>query len=430
MIIRIKRRSQPQWLLWVLVIMPFFFGTLNELLRLPWAVRYLLDAAWLVLFLLLMRFNWIIRGRSRLLAGWIVLFLFYTLMAYLPRYQSGLYYLWGMRNNFRMYVVFLSAATFLTVKDADSFLELFDKLFWINVAISLVQYFGLGYAGDYLGGLFGTEKGANAYTNIFFSIVLVRSLICYLEKKENTRTCISKCVAALLVCALAELKFFFVELLLIIGMSVLVTSFTWRKFFVVLGGILAVFAGATLLTMLFPEFSGWFSVEWFVSAALSKQGYTASGDLNRLNAIAGINDLWLRGRMDRLFGMGLGNCDTSSVALLNTPFFRQYGHMHYSWLSYAHIYLECGWIGLILYFGFFALIYLCADRVRRHSAGMQNTYSRMTMILSALCMVISIYNSSLRTEAAYMMYFVMALPFARDADRFKNIMTTGQGKEM
>lgn len=411
--IRIKRRSQPEWLIWLLVVMPFLFSILNELLGLPTAIRYILDIAWMVLLVILIRFNGLIHKKRKMFTVWIMLFLFYTLFAYLPQYQSVLYYLWGVRNNFRMYVLFLAVAVFLSEEEGKAFFELFDRLFWINVVVSLIQYFGMGYSGDYLGGIFGTEKGANGYTNIYFSIVLIRSVVFYLEKKESTKTCVSKCIAALLICALAELKFFFVEFLLIIAMAVLLTDFTWRKFWVVVGGVLGVLAGVTLLSMLFPEFAGWFSVEWIISSALSNRGYTSSGDLNRLNAIPRINDMWLKSFPERLFGLGLGNCDTSSFAFLNTPFFRKHGRMHYSWLSHAHIYLECGWIGLIFYFGFFVLVYFAANRIRKNSTGIKNTYSRMAMILAVVCMATSIYNSSLRTEAAYMAYFVLALPFTK-----------------
>ena len=47
--ISIKRRSQPEWLLWMIVMLPFLFGTLNDFLGLPWMIRYVLDIAWIAL---------------------------------------------------------------------------------------------------------------------------------------------------------------------------------------------------------------------------------------------------------------------------------------------------------------------------------------------------------------------------------------------
>ena len=185
------------------------------------------------------------------------------------------------------------------------------------------------------------------------------------------------------------------------------------------GGAVAVAAFAALLTVVFPDFEGFFSLDWFVEAGGSDKGYTSSGDLNRLNAIAKINELWLKTPWQRLFGLGLGNCDTSSFEIVNTPFFKAYGDMHYTWLSYAFMYLECGWIGLIFYYGFFMLVYLGARRIEKRSDGIVKTYCRMSRILAIMCMIIAVYNSSLRTEAGYMMFFALSVPFALSCAKVK-----------
>ena len=415
--IRIRKRTQAQWLIWLLVVLPFLFGTLIELIGIPGAIRYVLDIAWVLLLLGMNHYKRRIGDPITILFVWVVVFFVYTFLTYLPQYQSGLYYLWGVRNNFRSYVVFFACATLFTQELTKSMFKLFDTLFWLNFVLTLFQYFVLGFSGDYLGGIFGTEIGGNAYTNIFCAIVLTKSLVFYLEKKESTPKCMAKCVAALLVAVLAELKFFFVEVLVIIALAVLLTNFTWRKLWVVLGGILAVFAGAFLVSILFPTFAGWFSIDWIISATTSDKGYTHAGDLNRLNAMPIINDLWLQTTRQRIVGLGLGNCDTSSVAALDSPFAKLYGDMHYGWLSYAQMYLECGWLGLVFSFGFFVLLFLYVNKIRKHSTGPRRTYCRMAMILSVLCVLLLVYNSSLRTEAANMMFFALAVPFVRDEER-------------
>ncbi len=413
-----KKRSQTGWLLWLIIMLPFLFGTLNDLLNLPWAVRYVIDLSWVMLVGMMIRRrsysqNWKI-GR---LSAWVLLFLIYTALLYVLQYQSGLYYLWGVRNNFRFYAAFFAFVTFLTPEDSRGYLEAFDQIFWINVVVSLVQFFFLGLEGDYLGGVFGAEKGGNAYTNVFFLIVVTRSVILYLNKKENALQCLSKCTAALLIAALAELKFFFVEFVLVIMLAVLLTNFTWRKVWILLGGFAAVILGAALLTMLFPNFAGWFSAQWFLEKAVSEKGYTSTGDLNRLNAISQSNALWLKTAGQRMFGLGLGNCETSTFEFLNTPFYEKYADMHYSWLSYAFMYLECGWIGLVFYWGFFVLLFFRLRKMKKTAGTERLTYCQMAEIMAVLCVVISVYNSSLRTEAGYMAYFVMAVPFVMNRTR-------------
>ena len=173
-----------------------------------------------------------------------------------------------------------------------------------------------------------------------------------------------------------------------------------------------IFAFSALLVLVFPSFANFFSIEWFLDTATSDGGYTGTGDINRLNVFSTCNRMWLRTWGERIFGLGLGNCDTSTFAIVNTPFNELYEYMHYTWISYAFMYLECGCIGLIFYFGFFVLVYFAIKRLEKDSAGILKTYCRISRIMAILCAIISIYNSSLRTEAGYMAYFVLAVPFA------------------
>ena len=411
--LKIKRRSQPGWLCWLIIVFPFFFGTANGLLGLPWGIRYLIDGAWFLLLLTMIAYRRSLpRSHAGSLIAWVLLFLLYTALAWLPRYQSGLYYLWGVRNNFRFYGAFFAFCIFLSGSDAEDYFRLFDRLFWVNFLVSMVQFAFFGKKGDNLGGLFGTETGGNGYTNIFFCIILTRAVILYLEKRTSFSTCAGKFAAAMVVAALAEMKFFFAEAVLIIALAVLLTDFSWRKVWILAGGLAGIFAGAALLVEIFPDFAGFFTGRWLWQNAVSDAGYTSSGDMNRLNAMAVSNELFLKNGWLRLFGLGLGNCETSSFAFLNTPFFESFGDLHYTWMSYAMLYLECGWVGLVFYYGFFLLVYFRAGKIARRGGERQRADCLIACIMAVLCMVIAIYNSSLRTEGGYMAYFVLAVPFA------------------
>ncbi len=410
--ITIKKRTQAGWLMWLLILLPFLFGLLNELLGLPKAIRYTLDVVWLCLLgFMMLKQRMQQSGRIGKSSMWIWLYLLYSLMGVLMQLQSPLFYLWGIRNNFRFYVAYFAFCTFLAADDVEEYLSLFDWLFWLNLVVSLYQYFALGLEGDYLGGIFGVETGANGYSNVFFLIISVKSLVFYLTKREKLWMCLAKCAAMLLVAALAEMKFFFAEFALVLVCAILTTGFTWRKLNIILGGTLILLVCAELLSTIFPMFDGFFSLSNFWVKATSNRGYTSSGDLNRLNAIPQINELWLKNGWQRLFGLGLGNCDTSGFAFLNTPFFEKYGDLHYTWLSYAMIYLETGWIGLVFYFGFFVLVYWKICKIHKKLRGEGVAWCVVGRIMAILCMIISVYNSSLRTEAGYMAYFILAIPF-------------------
>ena len=415
--ITIKKRSATGCLVWILVMLPFLLAFLNELLGVPYAVRYLMDAAWCSLLLLMVMYQPPLPKSAGAFVLWVVLFFLYTLMTYIVQYQSALYYLWGLRNNFRYYGVFFVFLVFLNQEDGEDYLKLFDVIFWINALLSVFQFMVLGLEGDYLGGVFVTETGGNGYINVFFLIVITRSVVLYLEKKESAVICTAKLVTAVAVAAMAELKFFFVELIMIIVLASLFSRFSWRKLWMILCGFLIVVVGAVALARLYPYFSDFFSYRWFLEEALSGKGYTYAGDLNRLNAIPRINELWLKNWAQRLFGLGLGNCDTSAFAFLNTPFFQKYSGTHYTWISYAFLYLECGYLGLLFYWSFFVLLYFKIRRLEKTAEGNEFSHCRIARIMTVLCLVLSIYNGSLRTEAGYMVYFVLALPFTRHRHR-------------
>lgn len=411
-ILRIKKRSLPEWLTIFIVLFPFVSATLIQLLGLPYAVSYCVDLAWMLLFVLgALPAYQNKKVRVNTLGFWVILFAVFTLLSYLMLWQSPLYYLWGLRNNFRYYAAFFAVAAYMRAEDAGKCFRIFDWLFVMNFAATLVQYFLLDYFGDYLGGIFGVEQGCNAATVLFFCIVITKSIIRYFEKKEGFLQCSSKCICALFVAALAELKFFYVAFVLIILLSLLFTEFTWRKLLLMLTAFVGVSAGTALLAQLFRGDSDWFTLQWMYKLVASDRGYTSAGDLNRLTAIPMINELWLKNWGQRLFGLGLGNCDTSSFAFLNTPFFQKNGDMHYSWISYAFMYLECGYIGLGFCWGFFVLAYFKIRRIEKTDEGDLVSCCRIARITAILCVLISVYNSSLRMEYGYIAYFVLAVPF-------------------
>ena len=350
---------------------------------------------------------------------WVAVFLLYTLVVYIVQYQSVLYYLWGIRNNFRFYAAFFAVAYFWKMEHVARFYKFLDGVYWINFLVALVQYCVLGIEGDYLGGIFGTQPSVNGYSVLLFTIVLTKSIVSFLENREPGWKCGAKFLIATVLSSLAELKFFYVILLVLVAMALAFTEFSWRKLILVFGTGLCIAVGTVGLAVLYEGDSEWFTLEWLYSVVADDRGYTSSGDLNRLNAFSRINEIWHSGLAGRLFGMGLGNCDTATMAAMNTPFFEKYGYMHYSWMSHAIMYLECGWMGVVFLFGFFALVFFEVRKIEKLCNAPNTTYCRISKIMAVVCMFVLIYNSSLRTEAAYMVYLTLAIPFAyRNQEKF------------
>ena len=410
MVLRYERKSQPQCLLWALILLLFVFGTLTDWLHLPGAVRYILDPVWIWLLILLVRFREKLCWKDlRGLVLWVLVSFLLPLAGALVLGTKPHYFLWGMRNHFRGYVNFFAVAVFWTHRDVQQFWTVMERLFWLNAGVSLVQ-FGMGYRQDFLGGLFGVYSGVNTYTNLFFAVVLSHSLVSCLAEREGLLGCGLKCAAALFVAAMAELKFFFGEFLVILVLAVVLSERSTRKFWVILGGTGVVLAGAALLAYLFPGWENWFSLEKFWQIASDQRGYTSSGDLNRLTAVSEINRRFFHGFWEKIFGLGLGNCELSGFSFLTTPFAREYQHLHYHWMSIAFVYLEMGWLGLVFFFWFFLLVFFRGKRCADPVAG------RVSQIMAVICLLTGIYNASLRSEAGYLAYVSLALAFVPEGE--------------
>lgn len=411
--LRIKKRTQIEWLVWLLVFVPFSFGLLFDFLPLPNLLKYSIDLVWIILtvtvFINVYRQKVVFDSKLKTAFFWIVSFLLMTFLVYVFNYQSALYYLMGVRNNFRFYMAFLAFAVFLEFDEIKSFIKSYDVLFWINAAVMLFQFIFLGYKQDYLGGLFGTQSGCNGYINIFFVIICANSIVRFLDKCESLWFMLSKCGVALLLATLAEIKFFFIEFVVIIVAAVLVSGNSWRKTVVIIGGVFAVVLFVNLLILIFPYFAELNTFEMLLQN--QSKGYTGEDTISRLSAISHVTKLYLNTVVEKLFGLGLGNCDTSNIDFLNTPFYKEHGFIRYFWFSTAHVTLETGLIGFAMFVGFFLLVLVISVILSRKDKK-NRVYYNLSTVVSVCCVLIVIYNSSLRTEAAYMIYFILSLPFA------------------
>lgn len=390
----------------------FFFPAaqafLTELLPIPDAIKFLCDGFLVLLLLKLFsqRFTKI-DNYSMPFVVIVGLFFFITLVGYLFNYQSVFYYLWGLRNNIRMFVAFFAFAYLADWEDAKGWIKALDVLFVINFAVVILQYFS-GYGQDYIGGIFGTSKGCNGSLLIFLCIVFAKTILSFMRGEEKMSKCIFVSVASLLVSTLSELKMFFILFILILFMASFMTAHSIKKtLFFAFGAVLVVLFG-TLLTVLYKDFTDFLSFDSLIKA-LTDTGYATDEDIGRFTALPVISQRFLPGFFRKLFGLGLGNCDSSSLSMFNTPFFEFHQTVHYSYFSYAFLFLETGFVGLALYASFFVASFFVSRKLKKLE--MADEFAcQMSIILSVISLILLVYNSSLRMEIGFMLFFVLALP--------------------
>lgn len=390
----------------------FFFPAaqafLTELLPIPDAIKFLCDGFLVLLLLKLFsqRFTKI-DNYSMPFVVVVALFFFITLVGYLFNYQSVFYYLWGLRNNIRMFVAFFAFAYLADWEDAKGWIKALDVLFVINFAVVILQYFS-GYGQDYIGGIFGTSKGCNGSLLIFLCIVFAKTILSFMRGEEKMRKCIFVSVASLLVSTLSELKMFFILFIIILFMASFMTAHSIKKtLFFAFGAVLVVLF-STLLTVLYKDFTDFLSFDSLIKA-LTDTGYATDEDIGRFTALPVISQRFLPGFFRKLFGLGLGNCDSSSLSMFNTPFFESHQTVHYSYFSYAFLFLETGFVGLALYTSFFVASFFVSRKLKKLE--MADEFAcQMSIILSVISLILLVYNSSLRMEIGFMLFFVLALP--------------------
>ena len=390
----------------------FFFPAaqafLTELLPIPDAIKFLCDGFLVLLLLKLFsqRFTKI-DNYSMPFVVIVGLFFFITLVGYLFNYQSVFYYLWGLRNNIRMFVAFFAFAYLADWEDAKGWIKALDVLFVINFAVVILQYFS-GYSQDYIGGIFGTSKGCNGSLLIFLCIVFAKTILSFMRGEEKMSKCIFVSVASLLVSTLSELKMFFILFILILFMASFMTAHSIKKtLFFAFGAVLIVLF-STLLTVLYKDFTDFLSFDSLIKA-LTDTGYATDEDIGRFTALPVISQRFLPGFFRKLFGLGLGNCDSSSLSMFNTPFFESHQTVHYSYFSYAFLFLETGFVGLALYASFFVASFFVSRKLKKLE--MADEFAcQMSIILSVISLILLVYNSSLRMEIGFMLFFVLALP--------------------
>ncbi|MBE6770738.1 MAG: hypothetical protein E7547_01170 [Ruminococcaceae bacterium] len=270
----------------------------------------------------------------------------------------------------------------------------------------------MGYEQDYLGGIFGVEKGCNAFTFIFFSIVISKSILSFMNKNEKPLVCLAKCGASLVVAAMAELKFYFILFVFILAFSALITRFSFRKFFFMLVFTVMLIFASLLLATIFKD-DGMLSFDGIIEM-VTASNYATAEDLGRFTAIPTISNNILTKPLEKIFGLGLGNCDTSAFEICNTPFYKSHSYLHYDWFSSAMLFLETGYVGLITYIGFYVLCFVYARKHMKNRSS-NELYCQISMIMSLICIIMVFYNSALKTEAAYLSVFSIVLPFLQSS---------------
>lgn len=399
--------------IWIFIQIIFVYMMLwfRDVIGLPSVIVYLTDIV--VVLIIILQFRSIKQGiklspvKPQLyIVGAIVLCM---ILGAVVNLANPILFLWGFRNNIRFFVFFFLCVALLSKKDIKRFISIFKVFFVMNVVMISFQYFVQGYRDDFLGGFFGVASGCNAYVCVTLCIITAIVMAEFNSSEMTHGKVFIYCVACMYVATVCELKIYFLEFVLIVVIQLLYTKPSKKTIGICIAIGLILVIGFNFIKRYNPAILKIFVDNDAMEYYLSGNGYTNSGDLNRLTAVQKIYSMFFRGdRVHSLFGFGLGSCDYSNFSFLQSAFYKKYEYLHYRWFSHSWVYLEQGSVGLILLISFFVSIAVYIIGKRKQN---RNIYDLMVFSFLPTCLIGLIYNNALEMETAYIIALMCALPF-------------------
>lgn len=384
---------------------------LRDVMHFPSAITYVTD----VLLVMILFFNVFQKSKVRIFKDVVPQYVIVVgivicmLLGAIINVVDPLLVLWGMRNNLRFFLFFFVCINILDKTDVLNIIKGFKIFFWINTLMCTIQFFLFGLKGDFLGGFFGVSRGCNGYLNVFLCIICAIIIADYFATKSNIYGLFLYLAATLYVAILAELKVFYIELIIMIAFVIIMSKPSLKTVLISIAFVVSFIVGAVVLFIYDPKSFGVLFDADILEFYVTGNGYTNSGDLNRFTAVEQIYTQFFEGDYFRsLFGFGLGNCEYSQFDFLQSDFSKAYGRLNYRWFTHAWVYLEQGFIGLTMLISFFVSIIMYAGK---KMVTENRYYMTIAVVFVPTCILGIMYNSSIQVENCYVIAFMCAIPY-------------------
>ena len=391
-----------------------FFNLIIDYLKLPKAISYLTDLINLFLFFWLLIYKRtlteIFRMRLQSVLYAALLLLAAAWLTALLNFVPPLLMLWSTRNALRAFPFFFSVILFWNKKYTDLFSKSLILLQIPNTILAVFQFYVSKKQGDFLGGIFGISQGCNGYLCIFLLVVVTLVVERYLHGKENVFVIGATCFSSMFVAALAELKIVYLVVPIIIIASFVLNTPSLKTFVLAALISVALILGVNLILLYFPAWEESFSS---IRALINVGKFATDGGyaIPRLGAFSEINKLFFQDSIPKnLFGFGFGACEYSRFDFLTTVFFERYGTMNYRWFSHMMWFLQTGYLGIACYSVFILSVFAWITKMKLRY-GDPGGIGSFGQIMCGVMIINFIYNSSLITEAGYLLFASLAIPF-------------------
>ncbi len=312
-------------------------------------------------------------------------------------------FIWGLRNQYIALPLFFASASFLCLQDIHKLFRIFFYFQILNLICALYQYLVLGYYQDLNNGAFINGNGQD----IFCGVLVTYYFYQYINHNCKLRPFIFILFSSLVIAALEEEKFIFIEIAIIFTYYFITSgNISIKKILLAITFSLMLIIGLSILA----EVNGEGSVEVLTNKDAFMNYQENAFTLPRIGSSQVISEMFFKHDYQELFGFGLGNCEESStLSFIDATFYNQYGWLRYNWFTFQINFLQTGWLGIILFLSFFTYI-LWSNIYNRHkSPDKLKHYYDISIVIIILCVITIWYNGTLRGYNSPFPFFALTI---------------------
>lgn len=276
------------------------------------------------------------------------------------------------------------------IKDWSKIEKILEVLIIIQTIIVLLQYYN-GKSADFISGTFGAGGTGILMLYQLFYISLISA-----KFKSGKMSFIKYLLLIIVVCIpsiVAEIKMTWLMLIITIGVVFLKGKKDLKTIFSISLAVIISLMGLKYMLSIYPQFNYMFESKknfmWYI-----KDMHYGENSLNRLSAIPYFNENVLTSKVDKLFGIGIGNGLASSISILSGRFYQRNYYLKYQYFFLPYLYLENGIIGSVMYIAILLIVLyrIIKYRVNNISLEILNNSAITFIIINLVCML---YNQAL-----------------------------------
>lgn len=350
----------------LLLIITLFSSILSQFFvdefNFPQVFQYVPDI--LALFVLTKIISEILKTKKAInnsILKYIIALLFCQVVALILNDYSLLIFIWGCRNLYRFFIVFVGFQYLYTNFDYNKLIK-YLKLFVI-FQLFVIFYQSLRYNDwDYISGFFG--HSGTGLMLVYLMFIFCFFLSSYFHKKMNGYSLLIFLIIIFIPLILGSVKAAFFYIPAIIFIMFVFSPVIKKNYKTKMRNIIIVSIFIPLFTLMsvtlflkvfssnseFSEITQLYSLK-YISSTVSSGSYNGDGNsINRLNGVSIINSLILENAQEKIFGVGIGNASPNKHTILQGNYFKIFSRLNYFWFFIPYFVLENGFLGTAIFF--------------------------------------------------------------------------------